>query len=89
MTPSEVGAPGAGVEAGTEAQGTTDTAQFTGQPVDLQADTATVIARALLAGVAIRELPTGAFVVTRQGLRWRCADLAAVLALLRRMGGAS
>ncbi len=72
-----MGAPGAGVEAGTEAQGTADTAQFTELPETLPI------------GIAIRELPDGTFVVTRRGLRYRCADLAAVLALVRRIGGAS
>ena len=77
MTAPNGGAPRAGVEAGTEAQREQQPAQSNESPEPLPI------------GIAIRELPDGAFVVTRQGLRWRCADLAAVLALLRRIGGAS
>lgn len=71
-----------------EPQNTSDTEHSASTATDVQMATATVIARALLVGVAVRELPGGSFIATRQGLRWRCADLTAVQALVRRMGGA-
>jgi hypothetical protein len=88
VTAPNEGAPRAGVEAGTEAQREQKHRDFA-TAAEVQTDTATAIARALLAGIAIRELPDGSFIATRPGLAVPLPDLAAVLALLRRMSGAN
>lgn len=87
MTAPQVRTPG-GNPANAENK-TTDTEHSASTAADMQADTATVIARALMAGVAVHELPTGSFIATRPGLVVPLPDLAAVQALVCRIGGAA
>jgi hypothetical protein len=87
LTAPEMGAPRAGVEAGTEAQREQKHRDFA-TAAEVQTDTATAIARALLAGIAIRELPDGTFIAVQRGLVVPLPDLAAVQALVCRMSGA-
>lgn len=74
---------------GTAAQIKQQRAQFIRSAKPMPNDKATTIARALLAGVAVHELPDGTFIAVQRGLVVPLPDLAAVLALLRRMSGAN
>ena len=74
---------------GTAAQIKQQPAQFIRSAKPMPNDKATTIARALLAGVAVHELPDGSFVVMQRGLVVPLPDLAAVQALVCRIGGAA
>lgn len=86
--PLEVGARGpTGI--GTAAQIKQQPTQFIRSAKPMPNDQATTIARALLIGLPVHELPDGSFVLMQRGLVVPLPDLAAVQALVCRMSGGS